>query len=108
MLSTLKLKNYRGFLDHNLDLRPLTVAVGHNNAGKSTVVEALRLISVINERLGGLQFWKPPGWSQLPLRFLGVHPSLKGLGIQFDTITYHYSDDPAQVIATFTGGESHP
>ncbi|PYS69901.1 MAG: hypothetical protein DMF73_13950 [Acidobacteria bacterium] len=43
MLTKLILRNFRGFENHELPLRETTVIVGRNNAGKSTVVEALRL-----------------------------------------------------------------
>jgi AAA15 family ATPase/GTPase len=50
MLSALVLQNFRCFDQHRVELRPLTVIVGRNNAGKSTLIEALRLISLVTER----------------------------------------------------------
>ncbi len=46
MLSELRLENFRCFEDHTIPLRPLTIIVGRNNAGKSTIVEALRIVSI--------------------------------------------------------------
>jgi len=40
MLRTLRLQNYRCF-DHTVAFHADTVVVGRNNAGKSTIVEAL-------------------------------------------------------------------
>lgn len=45
MIKELHPKNFRGFEDHRLNFRELTIIVGANNAGKSTIVEALRLIN---------------------------------------------------------------
>jgi DNA repair exonuclease SbcCD ATPase subunit len=43
-IRSLKLENYRGFVDTTLDLdRPLTVLVGINGSGKSTVLLAIAL-----------------------------------------------------------------
>lgn len=80
--------------------------VGRNNAGKSTVVEALRLISVVTERLTGLNFRVPPLWTELPKRQRGVSPSLSDLGIDFTAICHRYRDPPARVTASFVSGES--
>jgi hypothetical protein len=92
MLQRLELKNYRGFSEHAFDLRPTSVIVGHNNAGKSTVVEALRILGIITARLNGLNFAPPPDWTELPLVNSGVTPALDGLGIQFSTIANRYSE----------------
>ena len=106
MLSELHLKNYRGFEDHSLPLRELSVVVGHNNAGKSTLVEALRILSRVTERAGALNFREPPAWADLPRIERGVSPSLGGLEIQFETVAHRYANAPAEVTATFRTGES--
>jgi AAA15 family ATPase/GTPase len=41
MLTQLEFENFRCFGSHRLNLRPLTIIVGRNNAGKSTVTEGL-------------------------------------------------------------------
>lgn len=106
MLQRLKLTGYRGFREHSLDLRRRSAIVGYNNAGKSTIVEALRILSVLTERFSRLNFVPPPEWTGLPLYCSGVSPSVEGLGIQFETISNLYGDSPAQVRGTFTSGES--
>ena len=105
VLEKLELTEYRGFKSHSLDLRRLSVIVGHNNAGKSTIVEALRILSLVTERTG-LNFRDPPPWTDLPLRHRGVSPSLEGLEIQFDTVCHHYGAAPAEATGTFASGES--
>jgi len=106
MLTAIALTNYRGFSDHRVELRPVSVVVGRNNAGKSTIVEALRLVSLVTERIGGLGFREPPEWTGLPRRLYGVRPSLDGIGIDFTAICHRYADPPAAVSARFLGGES--
>jgi AAA15 family ATPase/GTPase len=46
MLTKIRLTNFRGFADHELPILPLTLIVGRNNAGKSTIIEALRFIAL--------------------------------------------------------------
>jgi predicted ATP-dependent endonuclease of OLD family len=53
VIAGLRLQNFRGFVDHRVPLKQTSVLVGANNAGRSTIVEALRLIAVITERLLG-------------------------------------------------------
>ena len=106
MLKRLELKNYRGFENHVLDFRSQTIIVGQNNAGKSTLVEALRIISVLSARLSGLNFQSPPPWAGFTQHSKGIFPSLSGFGIQFDTISHSYSEDPAKIKAFFESGET--
>ncbi|MFG6280803.1 ATP-binding protein [Microbacterium sp. 5K110] len=46
-LKSLKLINYKGFERHSISLRGANVLIGANNAGKSTALGALRLISAM-------------------------------------------------------------
>ncbi len=62
MLESLQIKNFRCFDDHALPFRERTIIVGQNNAGKSTIVEALRLISWATERFQTTNYQQaPPG-----------------------------------------------
>jgi hypothetical protein len=79
MLKSLRLRNFRCFEDHTIPLKRMSVLIGRNNAGKSTVVEALRLISLVASRAETLPYKPPPGWAEIPKREYGVAPSLKGL-----------------------------
>jgi len=77
-------------------------------AGKSTVVEALRLIAVATNRLinGKSTFRRPPDWLDLPAREIGLTPSVRGLaaGGHADSLFHLYSAPPAVVTATFSSG----
>ena len=43
MITKLSIKNFRGIRDGELELAPLTILLGGNNSGKSTILEALFL-----------------------------------------------------------------
>jgi hypothetical protein len=105
-LKTLRLQNYRCFENHTLPLGPFSVIVGRNNAGKSTTVEALRLVSLVAARCQSLTYVPPPRWTNLPTKTRGVVPSTNGLEINFQSIFYRHVDPPAiiTITATFTSG----
>jgi predicted ATPase len=105
MLISLRLQNFRCFAEHALDLRPTTVIVGRNNAGKSTLVEALQLVSIAANRFKNLRLGGPPEWAGLPLSHRGVAPSVEGLGIDFEAIFHRYGPPPAVITGCFASGE---
>ena len=43
MITKLSIKNFRGIGEGELELAPLTILLGGNNSGKSTILEALFL-----------------------------------------------------------------
>jgi len=102
MIKELVLKNYRGFDNHTVLFSNLNIIVGANNAGKSTVVEALRILSLFTNRYKGLSYHPAPDWTNLSSRYYGASPSLKNCEIHFDSICHQYHDDnPAIIQATF-------
>ncbi len=106
MLHELRLHNFRGFEDHRLPLKDLTIIVGKNNAGKTTLVEALRLLSIVVSRYKNLTYKQPPGWTDLPRRDYGVTPSLRNLEINFQGVFHRYNDPPATIEGIFSNGSS--
>lgn len=104
MIRSLKLTNFRRFEEHELSLRPTTVVVGANNAGKSTIVEALRLVSFVANRYRSLHFQKVPTWLSVPAGTYGVAPSLRDLSTNLRTVFHAFQDPPARISAQFEGG----
>jgi AAA15 family ATPase/GTPase len=51
VIEKLTVENFRGFDHHEIPFRETTIIVGANNAGKSTAVEALRLIALFSALL---------------------------------------------------------
>jgi predicted ATPase len=45
LIRSLKLENFRAFPKASLNLAPLTILVGPNNAGKSSIISSIRLLS---------------------------------------------------------------
>ena len=110
MLEELKLENFRGFDTHLVPFKEVTVVVGANNAGKSTIVEALRLVAMIvtRARRGSAQLVPSPEWLQDPRGYRGIQPARRGRGFEGagPTVFYRYGAPPAVITASFTGGLS--
>ncbi len=106
MIKSLGLKNFRGFDSHILTFRPRTLVVGQNNAGKSTLVEALRIVSLVLDRVPTAAVRNPPNWADAPLLHQGIKPSAEGVGIQKDALFHRYGDPPAVIDAVFSTGAS--
>ncbi|MBA4320248.1 MAG: ATP-dependent endonuclease [Flavobacterium sp.] len=104
MLQSIQFKNYRCFDEHELPLNTETIIVGRNNAGKSTIVEGLRLVAIITQRIQNLAFRKVPDWIELPSSHRGVGVSLAGLNISWQNIFHRYQDPPGKILANFANG----
>lgn len=106
MLDHIELENFRSFAHHTLPLAPLTVIVGQDNAGKSTIVEALRLLSLAIARCTRLPYKEPPAWTGHPKREYGVSPSLRNIEIEFSTLTHQYAEPPSTATVVLSSGVS--
>lgn len=106
MLALLTLRNFRGFEYHEIPFRGRTIIVGKNNAGKSTIVEALRLVSIVVSRYRNLGFHPGPEWTGQGRAAHGVRPSLKNMEIIFDGMFHRYADPPASITACFDSGHT--
>ncbi len=105
MIETVTLTNFRRFEQHTVPFRETTVVVGKNNAGKSTIVEAIRLTSLAANRYRKLRFVKPPEWLEDPVAPVGVVPSLRDVNTNLRTVFHSYNEPPARIQTRFTTGE---
>src|SRR3989338_9692672 len=104
MLKEVQLKNFRCFNNHKLSLNDITIAVGKNNAGKSTLVEALCVISLVSSKYQNLPYRDPPSDLDIPLSHKGISPSIKNMDFNLYNIFYRYGESPSEISATFTDG----
>lgn len=103
MLRKFVLENYRCFEKTEMTFRELTVIVG-NNAGKSTLIEALRILSIVVNKCKSINYTPAPSWLVLSEQTLGIAPSINNLDISTRNIFYMYRDAPAKINATFDNG----
>ena len=67
LLRQIKFKNYRCFEESEISFRNTAIIVGQNNAGKSTIVEALRILSVVAQKFKQSNYVEVPRGLGLPL-----------------------------------------
>ncbi len=104
MLASLQLKNYRCFDNHEVTFRNMNIVVGANNAGKSTLVEAIHLVGLVVRRYKGLSYARPPAWTDLPRRSKGVSPAMGNIDLRGGSVFHRYGEPPAVITAHFSNG----
>ncbi len=102
MLKKITLENYRCYDKHEIEFKNLSIIVGKNNAGKSTLVEALRLVSLALSRFRSVQYHTSPSWLDLPSRARGINPSLKSFGFNTENLFHNYGNSPSEITAEFS------
>lgn len=92
MLEKIQFINYKCFEDATIPLREITIAVGKNNAGKSTMIEGLRLIAL------AIKSGKKHNYKDLPPIFQQRNKkskklNLDSLKIDLRTVSHFYKED---------------
>ena len=102
MLKSIEFENYRCFQRGSLDFRAMSIIVGKNNAGKSTIIEALRLVAAAGKKSQITTTYKqPPKDFKLPLAHKGFYLDVSKLKIDLRNIIYFYDREYAKVTALF-------
>lgn len=97
----MRIRNYRCFDDHTVDFGRATVVVGKNNAGKSTLIEAVRLVAVALRRFRNPVASQAPRWLDDFAPGNGQRLDLSRLGVQSENIFHRYGEPPAILEARF-------
>ncbi len=106
-IKELYLENFKGFEKYRIKFKKETVMVGKNNAGKSSIIEALRLVALVTKRFKTNAYVTTPGWLKeiykisLGAKVKGIEPNIKGLIKNYETIFFYYQDEkqPAYIKA---------
>lgn len=101
MLEKIRLQNYRCFEDSTIQIKDLTIIVGKNNAGKSTVVEALRMIAHAGIKSRNAVYKEPDKVFELPSNYRGFSINVGKLKIDLRAIVHYYRPVTAIVTAYF-------
>lgn len=103
MIKRMTLKNYRCFVDYTINFKNETIIVGENNAGKSTIIEALRIISVTANKVFKNKIYKSANESlNLPKNLYGFNINVDAYKVDLRSIVYFYDDYVnAEIIAEF-------
>lgn len=103
MIKKITLKNYRCFEDYTINFKDETLIVGENNAGKSTIIEALRIISVtVNKLFKNRQYINANDSLNIPKNIRGFNLNLDAYKVDLRSIVYFYKENiNAEIIAEF-------
>lgn len=104
MIKKLVIDNYRCFYKCEIDFNALTILVGKNNAGKSTLIEVLRIVSIGVNRASSVRYETTPGWLDINQTVYGFSPSIENLDISTENIFYFYGSGPSRISTFFTNG----
>ena len=105
MITKLKIRNFRCYADTTVTFQDISILVGRNNAGKSTLIEALKIISTVARKYRTLRFVRPPRWVRSETDN-GVCPSVENQNISDRGLFNMYGDAPGMVEAVFSNGSS--
>lgn len=101
MLEKIMLENYRCFEKSQISIRDLTIIVGKNNAGKSTIIEALRMVSMTTKKCIRTNYTNAPKTLGLALNIKGFRLPVERLKIDLRGIIYYYKSNIAKITAYF-------
>lgn len=103
MIKKMTLKNYRCFEDYTVIFKNETLIVGENNAGKSTIIEALRIVSVVSNKVFKTKIYKNANNSlNLPKNIFGFNVNVDSYKVDLRSIIYFYNDNVnAEIIVEF-------
>lgn len=101
MIKKLRIKNFRCYEDTTITLQNTSILVGRNNAGKSTLIEVLKVIAAIVRKYQKSQYTNPPEWVPNETDN-GIMPSMENQGISDRGIFYMYGNAPAIIEAFFS------
>ena len=103
MLKSLRLQNFRGFSDHTVELTSFCILMGQNNAGKTTIIEALRIVGLAQAKAARANFTVAPDSFAPDLTGAVYRVSLASIGFEHETVHHRYiSHNPAIITATLS------
>ena len=103
MIKKLTIKNFRCYENTTVVFQGISILVGCNNAGKSTLIEALKVIATVVRKYKNLSFSRPPEWVPNETDN-GVSPSMENQNISDKGLFTMYGEPPAVIEATFSNG----
>ena len=88
MIRKIRIENYKCYKKSTLSLKDIVVIVGNNNAGKSTLIEALRLVSYAAKNFKYCNYTELPSVFGLPKAQRGFKINAANLMIDLKCAIY--------------------
>lgn len=89
-LKSIRIKNYKCFKDVSFSIKNINILIGENNAGKSTAIEAIKLIAFAIEKLKKSNYIECPEEISDMSRNRCVLLNIQTLLIDIDLVSYKY------------------
>ena len=86
MLEKIVITNFRSYEKTTITFNGSAILVGKNNAGKSTLIEALKILSTVSRKYKTARFVAPPEWVE-DERSKGITPNLVNMNIADPTLS---------------------
>ena len=104
MINKLIIHNFRCYINTTIHFNGTSIVVGKNNAGKSTMIEALKIISSVTRKYKTARFVFAPEW--VGKDTYGISPNVENMNISDRGIFNMYGNPPAIIEAEFSNGTS--
>lgn len=104
MIKEIELKNYRCFANSKIVYKDLNILVGKNNAGKSSMIEALRMVAYASQKATSTVYKDAPSDLNISRREKGIKIDVEKLKIDLRGIVYLYEEKIATINACFDDG----
>lgn len=101
-ITSVRFSNYKAFNEYSASFREFNVLVGPNNAGKSTILGAIRILS---EGIRKARSRNPESVSGFTGKIRGYAIDLRGLPVSTENVFHNYNDaEPAIVTFRISNG----
>lgn len=100
-LKSINIKNYKCFKNVSFSLKDINILIGENNAGKSTIIEAIKLIAFGIDRANVGRFSQCPDFMAEPLAYRCITLNIDDLLIDLNTAGHKYSKQLSTITAYF-------
>jgi len=100
-LKSVKIKNYKCFRNVSFSLKDINVLIGENNAGKSTVIEVIKLIALGIEKAKTGTYTECPIFMESSITEKCILLNIENLLIDISTASYKYNKQPSVITAYF-------
>lgn len=105
MIKKIHIENYKCYQDSSLNFKDITVIVGSNNAGKSTLIEAIRLVSFAASKYQNVIYTNLPSGFGLPSGIKGFKINVSNLMIDLRSALYQFEGTYAKIDVEFESKE---
>lgn len=106
LLEKVKLEYFKCYQETTVSFKDLTIIVGENNAGKSCLIEALRLVSNAAQNAYRKYYKTPPAELELSVSLKGFLIDTKKLRIDLESVVYFYDKNRIAKVTAFFNDKS--